>query len=141
MKIQRAFQSQTAISKVETPLVRFVVTASRHVNMLWTPHKKSKQRSMAVDLFTTNRKATQQIEKLLKKSTANPQLYDKSYSLLYKKCTANPQQIEQVEFELKASIFHQQSVLSKKSTGNLWTVVYRLPSVSETKHFSLHKKL
>jgi hypothetical protein len=36
------------------------------------------------------------------KSTANPQLYDKSYNLLHNKSTANPQQIEQVEFELKS---------------------------------------
>jgi hypothetical protein len=55
---------------------------------------------MAFDLSTTNRKAVRQIEKLYDKSTANPQLYDKSYSLLYNKSTANPQQIEQVEFEL-----------------------------------------
>jgi hypothetical protein len=42
----------------------------------------------------------QQIEKLYNKSTANLQLYDKSYSLLYNKPTANPQQIEQEKFEL-----------------------------------------
>jgi hypothetical protein len=35
-----------------------------------------------------------------KSCTTNPQLYDKSYNLLYNKSTANPQQTEQVEFEL-----------------------------------------
>jgi hypothetical protein len=36
-------------------------------------------------------------------SATNPQLYDKSYNLLYNKSAADPQQIEQVEFELKGS--------------------------------------
>jgi hypothetical protein len=55
------------------------------VDLLWTRqqiHNKSKQWSMAFDLSTKSRKAVQQIEKLYK-STANPQLYDKSYNLLY----------------------------------------------------------
>jgi hypothetical protein len=50
--------------------------------------------------------------RLLDKSTADSQLHDKSYNLLYNKSTANPQEIEQVEFELKLVLKHSSDAQS-----------------------------
>jgi hypothetical protein len=78
-------------------------TTSRHVKMLWICLDSTNAQqieSMAYGflyLSTTSRKAVQQIHS---KSTTYPQLYDKSYNLLYNKSIANPQQIEQGEFQL-----------------------------------------